>query len=160
MGGLGATILLLGSPKHLFRPLLDLSWAPLVAPGSLWAPFGTHYGASKRTSRCAGLPSKVWVLAHLGTARMPLYSSGGVSGAHSASCWALWNTPDAPLGTSSALLERARCNFGVFLTYLAFGHVCAPGKGAQCAFRTCRRMLRKGSPNPRRLTFEITLGPK
>ena len=45
LGGLGSTILLLGGPKHPFRPLLDLSWAPLVAPGSLWAPFGTHYGA-------------------------------------------------------------------------------------------------------------------
>ena len=119
MGGLGAAILLLGGPKNRFRPLLDLSWAPFVAPGSLWAP-GTHYGASER---CAGIPSKVWVLTHLGTARMPLYSSGGVSGAHSASWWALWNTPDAPLGTTSALLERARYNFSVFLTYLAFDPV-------------------------------------
>ena len=62
LGGRGATILLLGGSKHLFRPLLDLSWAPLVAPASLWAPFGTHCGASEQASRCAGIPSKVWVL--------------------------------------------------------------------------------------------------
>ena len=121
LGGPGATILLLGGPNPPFRPLLELSWAPLVAPSPLWAPFGAHYGASERTSCCAGIPSKVWVLAHLGTARVPLYSSGGASGAHSASSWALWSTPEALLGTSSALLERGRCNFGVFLIDLAFG---------------------------------------
>ena len=34
----------------------------------------------------------------------------------------------------------------------------APGKGVRCAIRTCRRMFRKGSPNPARLTFETVLG--
>ena len=123
LGGPGATILLLGGPRHPFRPLLELSWAPLVAPGPLWAPFGTQYGASDQTSRCAALPSKVWVLAHLGTARVPLYSSGGASGAHSASSWALWSTPEALLGTTSALLERARSNFAIILRDLAFGPI-------------------------------------
>ena len=33
------------------------------------------------------------------------------------------STPDAALGTSSTLLERARCNFGMLLTYDAFGPV-------------------------------------
>ena len=58
------------------RPLiLEAFWgaqAPLYfftpSPGT----FGTRYGASGRTSSCAGIASKVWALAHLGTARAPL----------------------------------------------------------------------------------------
>ena len=47
------------------QPPLDLAWAPLLEPGPLRAPFGTRYGASGRTSSCARVASKVWVLAHL-----------------------------------------------------------------------------------------------
>ena len=36
---------------------------------------------------------------------------------------------------------------------------CAPGKGARCAFCTCRRMFRKGSQSPTRPTFETALAP-
>ena len=35
---------------------------------------------------------------------------------------------------------------------------CAPGEGAQCGCRTCRRMFRKGSQSPTRLTLETPLG--
>ena len=55
-GGAGATILLQGHPWRLFKPLLELSWNPLVAPGPLWARFGTRYGASGRIPRGAGIP--------------------------------------------------------------------------------------------------------
>ena len=34
----------------------------------------------------------------------------------------------------------------------------APGKVVRWAIRTCRRMFRKGSPNPARLTFETVFG--
>ena len=158
MGGLGATILLLGGFKHPFTLLLDLSCAPLVAPCSLWAPFGTHYGSSERTSRCARIPSKVWVLAHLGTARMPLYSSGGSlapsrppGGLSGTRLTLLW----APAALSWSAQGAIWCVFDLSRFRSCF---CAPGKGAQRGFRTCRRMFRKGSQSPTRLTFETPLG--
>ena len=72
MGTQGTTIVPLGCQWHPSIPILELCWAPLVAPGPLWARFGMQYGASERTSRCARIPAKVWILAHFGTARVPL----------------------------------------------------------------------------------------
>ena len=59
----------------------------------------------------------MWGLAHVSTAREPLYSFGRAFGAHWAFSWALWSPPEALLRTPSALLERPRCNFGVFQAY-------------------------------------------
>ena len=90
----GTTILLQGCPWHPFKPLLELSWASLLPPDPLRAPSETRYGALGPTSRYARIPSKVWVLAHLGTARLPLYSFGGPLA-----------SIRPPLGLSGALLK-------------------------------------------------------
>ena len=106
--------------------LSDPSWTSLGLPWLHPAPSGHSLGRtislwSFRADLALRRDTKVWE--HTWAQPRCNYTSGGVSGAHSASWWALWSTPDAPLGTSSALLERGRCNFGVFLTYLAFGPV-------------------------------------
>ena len=75
-------------PGTLSRPSWSSLWAPLVAPGPLWVPFETHYGASERTSRNVGKPSKVWVLAQLGATIL------------------LWGCLWRPLGLLSGSLER------------------------------------------------------
>ena len=131
-GGPGATILLQGDPWRPFKSLLELSWHPLVAPGPLWAPFGTRYGASGRTSCCARIPSKVRVLAHLGTAKAPLLFWGS-----------LWR----PLGLLLGSLERSCSSLGhiqrspgalgaIFISFchtsLSVLFLCSRGGSAMC----------------------------
>ena len=122
-GGPGRYYTPSGWSQAPFTPLLELSWAPLVAPGPLWVPLGTHYGASERTSRNVGEPSKLRVPAQLGTARAPLYSFGGALAPIGPPLRLFGALLKLFLGTPSALVERPRRTFGAILASLAFAPV-------------------------------------